>query len=76
MDRRSLLFQALGFQSVIEVGDMDPPGPSAAHITLASRSRVKASADSISFQSGPTNVEPRNTSMLLMADSNNIEPRL
>lgn len=69
-----LLFQALGFQSVIEVGDMDPIPVPGGHIMGLPFLGEHGDLDILSKRA--YHVELQKHSMLMMADSNNIEPRL
>jgi L-ascorbate metabolism protein UlaG (beta-lactamase superfamily) len=69
-----LLFQALGFPSVIEVGDMDPlPIPGGQLLGLPFLGE-HGDLDILSKRAYHVSLGGR--TLLLMADSNNIEPRL
>ncbi len=69
-----LLFQALGFESVIEVGDMDPlPVPGGRVMGLPS---LGEHGDLDILSKRAFHVELQGRSMLMLADSNNLEPRL
>lgn len=69
-----LLFQALGFESVIEIGDMDPlPVPGGRVMGLPF---LGEHGDLDILSKRAFHVELQGRSMLLMADSNNVEPRL
>lgn len=69
-----LLFQALGFKSVIEIGDMDPlPVPGGQVMGLPF---LGEHGDLDILSKRAFHVELQERSMLMMADSNNLEPRL
>lgn len=69
-----LLFQALGFKSVIEVGDMDPLPVPGGHVMGLPFLGEHGDLDILAKRA--YHVELQKHSILIMADSNNIEPRL
>ena len=69
-----LLFQALGFKSVIEVGDMDPLPVPGGHVMGLPFLGEHGDLDILSKRA--YHVKLQKHSILILADSNNIEPRL
>lgn len=69
-----LLFQSLGFLSVIEIGDMDPLPIPGGHLSGLPFLGEHGDLDILGKRAYHVSLGER--SLLLLADSNNIEPRL